>query len=142
MTNHVKNLVPLLLGVLAGVGVTQLRAGRDRITGLMGPRGMDELARGIMQRARYAAERINELEGASVPHLDGAFFKEFVVDFGLSGKSVADINAALLARGIFGGKDISTEFPLMGQSALYCVTEIHGKKEINKLVDTLQEVLS
>ncbi|MEE2833669.1 MAG: hypothetical protein VYD18_15025 [Candidatus Latescibacterota bacterium] len=29
MTNHVKNLVPLLLGVLAGVGVTQLRAGRD-----------------------------------------------------------------------------------------------------------------
>ena len=29
MTNHARNLVPLLLGVLAGVGVTQLRAGRD-----------------------------------------------------------------------------------------------------------------
>lgn len=109
---------------------------------LMGPHGMDELARGIMQRARYAAERIDALEGVTVFHLDGAFFKEFVVDFGLSGKSVADINAALWQRGIFGGKDISGEFPLSGQAALYCITEIHGKKEIDKLVDTLREVLS
>ncbi len=109
---------------------------------LMGPQGMDELGRGIMQRARYAAMRINELDGVNVPHLDGAFFKEFVVDFGGCGKSVADINAVLLAHDIFGGKDLSTEFPLLGQSALYCVTEIHGKKEIDRLVDSLREVLS
>jgi glycine dehydrogenase subunit 1 len=109
---------------------------------LMGPRGMDELARGIMQRARYAAMRINELDGVTVPHLDGAFFKEFVVDFVASGKNVAEINAALLKRGIFGGKDISDEFPLSGQSALYCVTEIHGKQEIDRLADALREVLS
>ena len=55
---------------------------------------------------------------------------------------MAEINAALLERDIFGGKDLSAEFPLLGQSALYCVTEIHGKKEIDKLVDTLREVLS
>ena len=108
----------------------------------MGPQGMDELGRGIMQRARYAALRINELDGVKVTHLDGAFFKEFSVDFNGCGKSVAEINAALLERDIFGGKDLSAEFPLLGQSALYCVTEIHGKKEIDRLVDTLREVLS
>ncbi|MEE8171769.1 MAG: aminomethyl-transferring glycine dehydrogenase subunit GcvPA, partial [Alphaproteobacteria bacterium] len=109
---------------------------------LMGPRGMEELGRGILQRARYAAARIDGLKGARVPHLDGAFFKEFVVDFEGSGKSVGEINAALLARGIFGGKDLSGDFPLRGQSALYCITEVHGKKEIDRLVEALGEVLS
>ncbi|MDA0230927.1 MAG: aminomethyl-transferring glycine dehydrogenase subunit GcvPA [Proteobacteria bacterium] len=109
---------------------------------LMGPRGMEEVGSGILQRTRYAAERINKLNGISVAHLDCAFFKEFIIDFTDSGKSVAEVNAALLAKDIFGGKDLSGEFPEFGQSALYCVTEIHGKKEIDRLVDSLAEVLS
>jgi glycine dehydrogenase subunit 1 len=109
---------------------------------LMGPQGMDEIGRGILQRSRYAAMQIAKLKGAKVPHLDGAFFKEFVVDFSASGKSVAEINAGLRAHDIFGGKDLSGEFPMLGQSALFCVTEIHAKKDIDKLVDTLAEVLS
>jgi glycine dehydrogenase subunit 1 len=109
---------------------------------LMGPRGMEDLGNGLLQRTRYAAERINGLKGIRVAHLDCAFFKEFVIDFTDSGKSVAEINAALLTEGIFGGKDLSSEFPEYGQSALYCVTEIHGKKEIDRLVDSLMEVLS
>ena len=109
---------------------------------LMGPRGMEDLGNGILQRTRYAAERINGLNGISVAHLDRAFFKEFIIDFTDSGKSVVEVNAALLAVGIFGGKDLSGEFPEFGQSALYCVTEIHGKKEIDRLVDSLAEVLS
>ena len=103
---------------------------------------MEDLGNGILQRTRYAAERINGLKGIRVAHLDCAFFKEFVIDFTDSGKSVAEINAALLAEGIFGGKDLSSEFPEYGQSALYCVTEIHGKEEIDRLVDSLAEVLS
>ena len=109
---------------------------------LMGPRGIEELGAGIMQRTRYAAERIDSLDGIGVAHLDCAFFKEFIIDFAASGKTVAEVNAALLANGIFGGKDLSGEFPEFGQSALYCVTEIHGKKEIDRLVDSLAEVLS
>jgi glycine dehydrogenase subunit 1 len=109
---------------------------------LMGPRGMAELGAGIMQRARYAAERIDGLAGAKVPLIDGHFFKEFVVDFSASGKSVGEINAALLERGIFGGKDLSGEFPLLANSALYCITEIHNKENIDQLVASLGEVLS
>ncbi len=95
-----------------------------------------------MQRARYAAGCIEGLDGANVPHMDGHFFKEFVVNFSASGKSVADINAALLKRDIFGGKDLSSDFPLLGQAALFCITEVHNKADIDRLVDCLGEALS
>ena len=108
---------------------------------LMGPQGLAELGRGIMQRARYAAERIAALPGVSVPHLERPFFKEFVVDVSGTGKTVADINAALLEAEIHGGKDLSAEFPALGQSALYCVTELHGAAEIERLVTALGEAI-
>lgn len=108
---------------------------------LMGADGMAELGRGIMQRACYAAERIDALPGVSVPHLERPFFKEFVVDFSATGKSVATINKALRAAEIHGGKDLSGEFPALGQSALYCVTELHGAAEIKRLVSALGEAV-
>ena len=108
---------------------------------LMGPEGLAELGRGIMQRARYAAERIAALPGVSVPHLERPFFKEFVIDFSATGSTVAAVNAALLGAEIHGGKDLSGEFPGLGESALYCVTELHGSAEIERLVSALGEAI-
>jgi glycine dehydrogenase subunit 1 len=42
--------------------------------------------------------------------------------------------------GIFGGKDLTRDFPELGASALYCVTEIHTKADIDRLVGALREV--
>jgi glycine cleavage system P protein (glycine dehydrogenase) subunit 1 len=109
---------------------------------LMGPDGMRELGEGIMQRATYAAAKIGRLKGVRAPRLTAPFFKEFVVNFDRTGKSVAQINKQLLRRGIVGGADLSRAFPSLGQSALFCVTEVHGKEEIDRLVDLLKEVLS
>jgi glycine dehydrogenase subunit 1 len=36
---------------------------------------------------------------------------------------------------------LSEEFPALGQSALYAVTEIHSQADIDRLAATLQEVL-
>jgi glycine dehydrogenase subunit 1 len=69
-------------------------------------------------------------------------FKEFVVNFDDTGKKVAEVNDLLRERGIFGGKDISKENNALGQSALYCVTEVHTAADIRRLVRTLKEVLS
>ena len=55
---------------------------------------------------------------------------------------MSEINAGLLERGIHGGNDISKQFPQLGQSALYCVTELHTKADIDRLVDTLREVIA
>ncbi|WP_202387957.1 aminomethyl-transferring glycine dehydrogenase subunit GcvPA [Nocardioides flavescens] len=108
---------------------------------LLGPQGFAELGRTILANARYAAGRVAELDGVTVRWPDG-FFKEFVVDFSATGRSVADINAGLRAHHVFGGKDLSTDFPDLGQSALYCVTELHTADDIDALVTALKEVLA
>jgi len=108
---------------------------------LVGPDGLGELGRGIVQRARYAAERLEALRGVRAPVFSAPFFKEFVADFSDTGKTVAEINRALRERGLFGGLDLSGQYPELGQSALFCVTEVHTKTDIDRLADELEEVL-
>ena len=64
-----------------------------------------------------------------------------MVNFDNTKKTVKEINRALLNFNIFGGKDVSEDFSELGQSALYCVTEIHSKNNIDKLANSLKEVL-
>jgi len=106
---------------------------------LMGPQGFCEIGEAILQRSHYAARKIDELPGVDVRWSDG-FFKEFVVDFGATRRTVAEINRALRERRIFGGKDLSRSHPQLGQSALYCVTEVHSQHDLDRLVDALREV--
>jgi len=103
---------------------------------LLGPQGFAELGEAILSRSHYAAGRIERLPGVSVAF--GGFFKEFVVTF--ERRTVAEVNAALLERGIFGGLDLSADFPELGQSALYCVTEVHAQEDLDRLADALAEV--
>jgi len=109
---------------------------------LMGPQGMAEIGEGIMARSRYAMMQLDRIKGLRTPVFRSPHFKEFVINFDGTGKTVAEINKALLAREIFGGKDLTAEFPELGQGALYCVTEVHTKDDIDRLVDALQEVVA
>lgn len=108
---------------------------------LMGPQGFKELGEGIMQRVAYAKSLLAKIDGVKVNVIKSPEFKEFVVNFDGTGKTVGQINAALLDCKIFGGKDISQEFPEYGQSALYCITEVHTKEDIKKLVVSLEQIL-
>jgi glycine dehydrogenase subunit 1 len=106
---------------------------------LMGADGFAEVGRLILGRSHYAARRLGELNGVGVRFPDG-FFKEFVVTF--EGATVADVNRGLREHGIFGGLDLSTAFPELGQSALICVTEVHTQADIDRFADALKEVLA
>jgi glycine dehydrogenase subunit 1 len=97
---------------------------------LMGPQGFADLGNLILRRSHYAAQRIGELPGIDVRW--GGFFKEFVVEF--KQRTVAEVNAALRERGIFGGGELSRH------AALYCVTEVHAPDDIDRLVEALAEV--
>jgi glycine dehydrogenase subunit 1 len=108
---------------------------------LLGPQGFGEIGEGILQRSRYAAQQIHAIPGVKAPFLDSPFFKEFVVSFDETGRTVAEIHRRLLGKGIFGGKDLSREFPELGQSALYCVTEVHTQLDIDRLVEALKEAI-
>lgn len=117
-----------LYGITAGVYLA-----------LMGPQGMQELGEGIMQRVQYALKKLAQIKGVKIA-LQGHNFKEFVVNFDGTGKTVEEINEALKVLKIFGGKDLSKEFPELGQSALYCITEVHTQEDIDKLIAGLETV--
>ena len=105
---------------------------------LLGPEGMREVGETILQKSHYAAGMLAELPSVEIPFRD--FFKEFPVTF--AGKTVKEVNRRLLRRRILGGKDLSGEYPALGQSALYCVTEVHTMEQIEALSNALWEVTS
>ncbi|GHS99263.1 putative glycine dehydrogenase (decarboxylating) subunit 1 [Synergistales bacterium] len=106
----------------------------------LGPQGMRELGETIIQRAHYAAGALASVPGLKVNPFGGAFFQEFTVNFDGTGKTIAAVNKALLEHKIFGGHDLSRDFPKLGQSALYCFTEITTVAAIDALVDALKAV--
>ncbi|WP_338751186.1 aminomethyl-transferring glycine dehydrogenase subunit GcvPA [Bacillus sp. FJAT-52991] len=120
-----------LWGITAGVYLS-----------LLGPNGMYELGQTIMQNSQYAVKQLNKIKGLKGSRLSSPFFKEFIVDFNDTGLSVAEVNKKLLEKKIFGGKDLSKEFPAFGQSALYCVTEVHTKDDLDRLITSLQEIVT
>lgn len=83
------------------------------------PQGMQELSTGLMQRSCYLAQKISALPGVKLPFRNGICFKEFVVNFDGTNKRVAQINKVLLDRGIFGGHDLSGDFPQLGRRPLF-----------------------
>lgn len=109
---------------------------------LLGPHGMRELGETILQRSHYASKRLARIPGVRAPRFRGPFFQEFVVDLSRTRKTVAAINRALLRRGVFGGKDLSKEFPELRGCALYCVTEVHTQADLDRLVESLREVVA
>jgi glycine dehydrogenase subunit 1 len=109
---------------------------------LMGPKGMREIGEAIIQKARYAILQISAIRGVKCPVFKSPHFKEFVVNFDATGRTVKEVNKGLLRHKVFGGKDLKKEFPELENSALYCVTEVHTKEDIDSLVDALKEVLA
>jgi glycine dehydrogenase subunit 1 len=110
---------------------------------LLGPQGLKELGETIMTKSRYAIQLLSEIRGVKAPVFDAPHFKEFTVNFDKTGKTVSNIHHALLKRHhVHGGRDISHEFPELGKTALYCVTEVHSEEEIQRLADAIKTVVN
>ena len=99
----------------------------------LGPGGLRQMAHLSYQKAHYAAESINNLDGYRVIN-HGAWFHEFVVTCPQSPK---ETTRKLLQQGIIGGLDISN---VESNGMLFCVTEMNTKPEIDFLVDTLKKI--
>src|SRR5208282_3852548 len=108
---------------------------------LLGPQGIRELGETIMQKSHYAMKLLSDIGRIKTPLFDSAHFEEFTVNFDGTGKTVRSVNNALLKGDIQGGKDLTTEFPELGKTALYCVTEVHSKDQIDKLATLLKKIV-
>lgn len=109
---------------------------------LVGPEGMENLGKTILQKTQYAKIKLAQINGVKIRFPNSPHFRDFVVDFSETGKTVKQVNAYLLNKGIFGGKDISTEFKSLNNCALFSITEIHLKEEIDLLVETLSDFIN
>jgi len=101
---------------------------------LVGKNGLKGIAELCYHKAHYAAAEIAKLPGYA-PASGAPFFKEFAVR---TPKPPAQINAALLQQGIVGGYDLGRAYPDMANTMLLCVTELHTRADIDKLVAALK----
>lgn len=103
----------------------------------LGHDGLREMSVQNIHKAEYAAGRLSTIKGVKV-RFDGRVFNEFVLEFA---KGVRAVNAGLRAKGIVGGLDLGGDYPELKNCALFCVTEVHRKEEIDRLAAALEEVL-
>lgn len=103
----------------------------------MGPRGIEQVAKQCAQKAHYAARRIAEIEGFSLP-FSAPFFNEFVVR--APGEAAPLLARLAGEKGIDGGIALSRYEANRPNDFLVCVTETNTREQIDALVDGIQSL--
>ncbi len=101
---------------------------------LMGKTGLREVAEQSLQKAHYAAQAIDALDGFSLQY-DQPFFKEFVVQ---CERPAAEVVQSMLEHNILAGVDLGRFYPDMDHSLLVAVTEKRTREEIDELAARLE----
>ena len=99
---------------------------------LLGKHGLRALAEQNLSKARYAAEQISAVTGASMPFV-APHFNEFVAK--TPGDS-EELLAALREQKIIGGLNLGRFYPELENHLLICVTEMASKEALDRMVDT------
>ncbi|MEO6391134.1 MAG: aminomethyl-transferring glycine dehydrogenase subunit GcvPA, partial [Pyrinomonadaceae bacterium] len=103
----------------------------------MGKQGVREVATQCAQKAAYAARRIGELNGFSLP-FSAPRFNEFVVRGPVPAKELLERLAS--EKEIEGGLALSRYYADRPHDFLVCVTEMNSRKQIDSLIDGLAVV--
>jgi glycine dehydrogenase subunit 1 len=101
----------------------------------LGRRGLQEVAAQCAQKSAYAARRIGELEGFSLPY-SAPRFNEFVVRAPVAADGLLERVAS--EHNITGGLALSRYYPERPNDFLVCVTETNRRSEIDALVAALK----
>jgi glycine dehydrogenase subunit 1 len=105
---------------------------------LIGKNGLIRIAEICAQRAHYACKKVCEQKGFEL-RFNAPFFNEFVISCSTAPKT---INQALLKKKIIGGLELGRFYEEHKNCMMFCITEMNSKEAIDKLVDTLHEVIS
>ncbi|MDT7867558.1 MAG: hypothetical protein RQ853_03985, partial [Acidianus sp.] len=105
-----------------------------------GRRGLRELAEAIWYRSHYAAQTLSKLTGFVSPALKGEFFEDFVVSAPLEYETLWH---KVLERGYMAGIPLSRFVDWAPRNwGLLSFTELHSKRDIDSLINVVQEVSS
>ncbi len=103
----------------------------------LGKCGLRDMATHNLYKADYARQKINEVKGIE-SRFSGTSFNEFVLSFN---KPWVEIESSLREKLIIGGYNLQKDYPGLKNCALFCVTEMHKKEDIDKLAEILDEIL-
>ncbi len=103
----------------------------------LGKCGLRDMAAHNLYKADYARQKISEVNGVEA-RFSGTSFNEFVLSFN---RPWVEIESSLREKLIIGGYDLQKDYPGLKNCALFCVTEIHKKEDIDKLAEILNEIL-
>jgi len=106
---------------------------------LLGPQGLREVAELSLEGAHYAAEKLAALDGFRLPY-EAPFFNEFVLE---CPRPAREIVAGAMKRNVVPGVNLARFADLAPPGAenrlLVCVTETHGKEDLDALVEAVKE---
>ena len=105
---------------------------------LLGKQGLKELAWQNLQKASYAQDKMGRINGSKLK-FTGSAFNEFVLELA---KPWEEVDSHLKEKGIIGGLSLAGSYPELANCLLVCITEAHGKEDIDRFVDHLEEVCS
>lgn len=103
----------------------------------LGRRGLQEVAMQCAQKAAYAARRIGELEGFTLPY-SAPRFNEFAVRAPVTADEL--LRRLAVERNITGGLALSRFFEERPNDFLVCVTETNPRSQIDALVAGLKDL--
>ncbi|MDR0977500.1 MAG: aminomethyl-transferring glycine dehydrogenase subunit GcvPA [Endomicrobium sp.] len=95
------------------------------------------LAETNISKARYAFEKIKNIDGFRAKFGNETFFNEFVIE---TSKDIKKIDKVLIRNNILGPLDLSEKGDNLKNCLLFCVTEQRTKVEIDELVRLLTEI--
>jgi glycine dehydrogenase subunit 1 len=99
----------------------------------LGPDGLRELGGQCVAKARYAADRMVDLNGCELMWPQHQFFKEFALR---TERDAADVQRRLIEAGFLAGPVLD------GDGLLVSVTEQRSREEIDRFVKAFEEALS
>ena len=102
----------------------------------LGKQGLREVAEQCVQKSHYLASQAGAIDGYAVVSA-APFVKEFVLK---CPRPAAEVNRALLERGIIGGFDLGRYNDVLADCLLLCCTEMTQKSEMDQLVAALKEI--
>ncbi len=106
---------------------------------LLGSEGLRRLGEAILGRTYYTLERLPSIAGISPLFTSATYFREIPIATPAAGDEIVK---SLLKEGIHIGPPLGMFFNRYRNSCLICVTELHTKKDIDRLISSLQEVVN
>jgi len=103
---------------------------------LLGAQGLERVAQACLQRAYDLVDALCRVPGVK-PAFGPPGFHEAVLTLD---RPVAPVLAALAARGILGGLDLTERYPELGQALLVCATETKTDADIRAYAEALAAV--